>query len=137
MPALLGLDWQEWLTRATVFIVAAAPCALVISIPITLVAAIGTAGRKGILIKGGVHLENLAKIRVVALDKTGTLTSGELKVGEVESFPEGREDEVLSIALTLEAHSDVILFLLTQATIRLFPLRLTRNISHVPPLSTR
>lgn len=76
IPALLGHDWQEWLSRATVFIVAAAPCALVISIPITLVAAIGTAGRRGILIKGGVHLENLAQVRVVALDKTGTLTTG-------------------------------------------------------------
>jgi len=76
VPPLFGLPWEDWVTRATVFIVSAAPCALVISIPITLVAALGTAGRNGLLIKGGVHLENLAKVRVVALDKTGTLTLG-------------------------------------------------------------
>ena len=79
-PLLFTLSWAAWLTRATVFIVAAAPCALVISIPITLVAALGTAARKGVLIKGGGYVEELAKIRVVALDKTGTITSGEPEV---------------------------------------------------------
>ncbi len=105
VPALLGLDWQEWLTRATVFIVAAAPCALVISIPITLVAAIGTAGRKGILIKGGVHLENLARIRVVALDKTGTLTLGQPRVTEIVPLNGADEADVLTLAAALEARS--------------------------------
>lgn len=105
VPALLGLDWQEWLTRATVFIVAAAPCALVISIPITLVAAIGTAGRQGILVKGGVHLENLARIRVVALDKTGTLTLGQPRVTEIVPLNGGSEANVLSVAAALEARS--------------------------------
>jgi len=105
VPALMGLDWQEWLTRATVFIVAAAPCALVISIPITLVAAIGTAGRKGILIKGGVHLENLAKVRVVALDKTGTLTLGKPRVTEIVPLNGQRESDVLRVAAALEARS--------------------------------
>ena len=105
VPALLGMDWQEWLTRATVFIVAAAPCALVISIPITLVAAIGTAGRNGILIKGGVHLENLAGIRVVALDKTGTLTLGRPRVTEVVPLSGHREADVLAVAAALEARS--------------------------------
>ena len=105
VPALMGLDWQEWLTRATVFIVAAAPCALVISIPITLVAAIGTAGRKGILIKGGVHLENLARVRVVALDKTGTLTLGQPQVTEVVPLNGVDESDVLTLAAALEARS--------------------------------
>lgn len=105
VPALMGLDWQEWLTRATVFIVAAAPCALVISIPITLVAAIGTAGRKGILIKGGVHLENLARVRVVALDKTGTLTLGQPQVTEVVPLNGADESDVLTLAAALEARS--------------------------------
>ena len=105
VPALMGLDWQEWLTRATVFLVAAAPCALVISIPITLVAAIGTAGRKGILIKGGVHLENLARVRVVALDKTGTLTLGQPRVTAVVPLNGYRESEVLTTAAALEARS--------------------------------
>jgi len=105
VPALLGLDWQEWLTRATVFIVAAAPCALVISIPITLVAAIGTAGRQGILVKGGVHLENLARVRVVALDKTGTLTLGQPRVTEIVPLNGQSEADVLSAAAALEARS--------------------------------
>ncbi len=76
-PLLFGADWTTWLTRATVFIVAAAPCALVISIPITLVATLGTGARQGVLIKGGMYVEELAKIEVVAMDKTGTITRGE------------------------------------------------------------
>jgi Cd2+/Zn2+-exporting ATPase len=66
-----------------VFIVAAAPCALVISIPITLVATLGTAARRGVLIKGGIYVEELAKVKVVALDKTETLTRGDAEVTDV------------------------------------------------------
>ena len=105
VPGLLGFGWAEWLGRATVFIVAAAPCALVISIPIALVAAIGTAGRQGILIKGGVHLERLAKVRVVALDKTGTLTRGVPEVTAVEPSETVSAEELLSVAAALEARS--------------------------------
>lgn len=82
-PLLFGGSWGDWVTRATVFIVAAAPCALVISIPVTLVASLGTGARQGVLIKGGVHVEELAKVKVVALDKTGTITRGEPEVTEV------------------------------------------------------
>ncbi|HID50619.1 MAG TPA: cation-translocating P-type ATPase [Anaerolineae bacterium] len=82
-PLLLGQDWAEWINRATVFIVAAAPCALVISIPITLVATLGTGARQGVLIKGGVYVEKLATVEVVALDKTGTITRGEPQVTDV------------------------------------------------------
>ena len=104
-PLFFAQEWQEWLTRATVFIVAAAPCALVISIPVTLVAAMGTAGRNGILIKGGVHLENLAKVRVIALDKTGTLTVGKPKVSNVLAFNGTSEKQLLATAAALEARS--------------------------------
>jgi len=104
-PLLFAQEWLEWLTRATVFIVAAAPCALVISIPITLVAAMGTAGRNGILIKGGVHLENLARVRVVALDKTGTLTIGKPKVSNVIALNGTSENQLLATAAALEARS--------------------------------
>jgi len=82
-PLLFSASWVTWITRATVFIVAAAPCALVISIPITLVAALGTGARNGVLIKGGMYVEELAKVKVVALDKTGTLTRGEPEVTDV------------------------------------------------------
>ncbi|NJC98815.1 MAG: cadmium-translocating P-type ATPase [Anaerolineae bacterium] len=82
-PLFFSADWVTWITRATVFIVAAAPCALVISIPITLVASLGTGARQGVLIKGGVYVEELAKVKVVAMDKTGTLTRGEPEVTDV------------------------------------------------------
>lgn len=91
-PLLLSADWVTWITRATVFIVAAAPCALVISIPITLVASLGTGARNGVLIKGGVYVEELAKVKVLALDKTGTLTRGEPEVTDVVLFGENRND---------------------------------------------
>jgi Cd2+/Zn2+-exporting ATPase len=82
-PLFFGAAWVTWITRATVFIVAAAPCALVISIPITLVASLGTGARNGVLIKGGVYVEELAKVKVVAMDKTGTLTRGEPEVTDI------------------------------------------------------
>ena len=110
-PALFGADWHTWLVRATVFIVAAAPCALVISIPITLVAALGTGARKGVLIKGGVYLEELAKVRVIALDKTGTITRGVPEVVAVVPNPgAGRgspptQESVLALASALERRS--------------------------------
>ena len=105
LPPLFGLPWEDWITRATVFVVAAAPCALVISIPITLVAAIGTARRNGLLIKGGVHLENLAKVRIVALDKTGTLTLGRPQVTDVVALDGKSDHEVLAAAVALELRS--------------------------------
>jgi len=85
-PLFFSADWTMWITRATVFIVAAAPCALVISIPITLVASLGTGARQGVLIKGGVYVEELGKVKVVAMDKTGTLTRGEPEVTDVLEF---------------------------------------------------
>ena len=108
-PLFFGGEWAQWVTRATVFIVAAAPCALVISIPITLVSALGTGARQGVLIKGGVYVEELDKIRVVALDKTGTITRGEpevtdvLSIDGVESGPS--EEEILRIAAGIERQS--------------------------------
>jgi Cd2+/Zn2+-exporting ATPase len=108
-PVLAAGSWSVWLERATVFIVAAAPCALVISIPISMVAALGTAARNGVLIKGGVYLEELARVRVLALDKTGTLTYGEPEVTSVElartTHRPLTEPEFLSIAAGLERAS--------------------------------
>jgi len=102
-PLVASASWTEWITRATVFIVAAAPCALAISIPITLVAALGTAARKGVLIKGGIHLEELARIRVVALDKTGTLTRGEPELTDVVVLPSAPEARRMEAALLAAA----------------------------------
>jgi Cd2+/Zn2+-exporting ATPase len=104
---VFGLSWNEAITRATVFIVAAAPCALVISIPITLVATLGTGARRGVLIKGGIFVEELAKIQVIALDKTGTITKGEPEVTEIVLTPNSSktEAELLSAAAAIERHS--------------------------------
>lgn len=115
-PLAFGAPWVTWITRATVFIVAAAPCALVISIPITLVAALGTGARRGVLIKGGVYIEELAKVQVVALDKTGTITHGAPEVTDFVPIPaEGAElekgrsrrsrAETLAVAAGIEARS--------------------------------
>jgi Cd2+/Zn2+-exporting ATPase len=99
-------DWQTWLARAAVVIVAAAPCALVISIPVTYVAAIGNAGRRGVLVKGGVVLEDLATVRVAAFDKTGTLTHGRPELVAVLTAPGIDENEALALAAGVERSSE-------------------------------
>jgi len=104
----LGFSLTAALHRAVVFVVAAAPCALVISVPITLVAALGTGARNGVLIKGGVILERLATIRIIALDKTGTLTRGEPVVTDIvrlDASPHA-ESEMLSRLASIESRSE-------------------------------
>ncbi|HWA08902.1 MAG TPA: cation-translocating P-type ATPase [Opitutaceae bacterium] len=91
--------------RAMTLMVVASPCALVLSIPSAILAAIAWGARHGVLFRGGAAIERLADVRVVALDKTGTLTTGELAVVGTESFPAGREREVLELACALEAKS--------------------------------
>ena len=83
-------------------LVVASPCALVLSIPSAVLAAIAWSARHGILFRGGAAVEKLAGVNTVALDKTGTLTTGELRVETVESFPPGREAEVAQLAFSLE-----------------------------------
>jgi Cd2+/Zn2+-exporting ATPase len=83
-------------------LVVASPCALVLSIPSAVLAAIAWGARHGILFRGGAAVEKLAAVNTVALDKTGTLTTGELRVETVESFPRGREKEVAQLAYSLE-----------------------------------
>jgi Cd2+/Zn2+-exporting ATPase len=106
VPTLLGADPTAWAERAVVFIVAAAPCALVISIPITSVASLGTAARRGVLIKGGLHLEELARVDTVALDKTGTLTRGAPEVADIVVVGAHDAKELLAIAAGIERWSE-------------------------------
>ncbi len=91
--------------RAMTLMVVASPCALVLSIPSAILAAIAWGARHGVLFRGGAAIEKLADIQVVALDKTGTLTTGELAVVGCESYPAGHADEVLQLAYTLESKS--------------------------------
>jgi Cd2+/Zn2+-exporting ATPase len=88
--------------RTMTLLVVSSPCALVLSIPSAVLAAIAWAARHGILFRGGAAVEKLAEVNVVALDKTGTLTTGELRVEKVESFPAGRENEIAQLAYSLE-----------------------------------
>lgn len=105
---LLVLDWdlKTTLYRAMALMVVASPCALVISIPAAVLSAMASAARRGILFKGGMHLEAAAAIKVVALDKTGTLTTGEPGVTAVEPLGERSADEVLLLAASVEALSE-------------------------------
>ncbi len=92
--------------RAMTLLVVASPCALVLSIPSAILAAIAWGARNGILFRGGAAIEKLAEVDLVALDKTGTLTTGELTVVGYESLPPGREAEVIELACALESNSD-------------------------------
>jgi Cd2+/Zn2+-exporting ATPase len=88
--------------RTMTLLVVSSPCALVLSIPSAVLAAIAWAARHGILFRGGAAVEKLADVTAVCLDKTGTLTTGELRVEQVESFPAGRETEIAQLAYSLE-----------------------------------
>jgi len=107
MPLLMGWPWMTAVYKALVLLVIACPCALVISTPVTVVSGLAAAARRGILIKGGVYLEEARKLTVVALDKTGTLTEGKPKlVAKAMLAKTLSEDEVLRIAKSLAARSD-------------------------------
>ncbi|MBI4662904.1 MAG: heavy metal translocating P-type ATPase [Verrucomicrobia bacterium] len=103
VPAFLSNEQnRSAFYRAMTLLVVASPCALVLSIPSAILAAIAWAARRGILFRGGAAVEKLAEVTIVAMDKTGTLTTGELRVERVESFPPGREAEVAQLAYSLE-----------------------------------
>lgn len=105
-PAFLAPEGQRSaFYLAMTLLVVASPCALVLSIPSAILAAVARAARHGVLFRGGAAVENLADIHLVALDKTGTLTTGELRVDQIESFPSGRETEVAELACSVERHS--------------------------------
>lgn len=106
IPPLFGGDFSVWAERAITLAVAGAPCALVMSTPVTVAAAIGSAGKRGLLIKGGLHLENLGKVRVLAFDKTGTLTKGKPVVTDVVALAEFDPAEMLALAAAVEHYSE-------------------------------
>ncbi|SIQ63723.1 Cd2+/Zn2+-exporting ATPase [Alkalispirochaeta americana] len=105
----LAMSWQESVYKAITFMVAASPCALIISTPASILSAIGNGARRGILFKGGVHVEQAGTISVVAFDKTGTLTEGRPRLSDVLSVSELSRQEVLRIAAALEAQSEHVI----------------------------
>ncbi|MEQ9727249.1 heavy metal translocating P-type ATPase [Pseudomonas sp. WHRI 8822A] len=104
-PLLLGGDWFEWVYRALVLLVVACPCALVISTPVSIVSGLAAAARKGILVKGGVYLENGRHITHLALDKTGTLTHGKPVQTDYLALADDTEG-YRQLAASLAARSD-------------------------------
>ncbi|WP_439589134.1 heavy metal translocating P-type ATPase [Hydrogenophaga sp.] len=106
-PLLLGWPWLDAIYKALVLLVIACPCALVISTPVTVVSGLAAAARRGILIKGGVYLEEARKLRTVAVDKTGTVTEGKPRLVAREVIGERvPADAALSIAGSLAGRSD-------------------------------
>lgn len=105
-PLFLGGEWQVWLYRSLVLLVIACPCALVISTPVSIVAALAAAARNGVLVKGGLYIEAPARLAAIALDKTGTLTVGQPAVVEVVPMSGHDERELLERAGALESRSD-------------------------------
>ena len=105
-PLLFGGAWDAWIYRSLVLLVIACPCALVISTPVSIVAALAAAARNGVLVKGGLFIEIPARIRAVALDKTGTLTQGRPAVVEVVPLAGHDETGLLERVAALEARSE-------------------------------
>ncbi len=105
-PLLLAQSWSLWIYNALVMLVIACPCALVISTPVTLVSSLTAAARMGILIKGGVYLEQGKKLQWLALDKTGTLTQGKPEVTDLLSEDARDKQQLLALAGSLSGYSD-------------------------------
>jgi Zn2+/Cd2+-exporting ATPase len=105
-PLLFHQPWTRWVYEALVLLVIACPCALVISTPVTVVSGLASAARRGILIKGGVFLEEGRRLRVIAVDKTGTITEGKPRVRDVRALDSLATDAILRVAASIDAGSD-------------------------------
>ena len=105
-PLVLGAPFDTWFYRALVLLVISCPCALVISTPVSIVSALAGAARRGVLIKGGIHLERLAGVRAIAFDKTGTLTRAAVRVSTVRALNGVTEAELLAMAAAVESRSE-------------------------------
>ncbi len=105
-PLLFNGAWLEWTYRALVLLVIACPCALVISTPVSIVSGLTAMARRGVLIKGGVFLEEIGKLKALAVDKTGTITEGKPRVQQVIPWNGNSEDEIVRIAAAIDTHSE-------------------------------
>ena len=105
-PLIFHGAWLEWTYRALVLLVIACPCALVISTPVSIVSGLTAMARRGVLIKGGVFLEEIGKLKALAVDKTGTITEGKPRVQQVIPWNGKSEEEILRVAAAIDTHSE-------------------------------
>lgn len=105
-PLFFGGIWADWIYRGLALLIAACPCALVISSPVSIISAIGNSAKNGVLIKGGVFLEEAGEIKAIAFDKTGTLTVGRPEVTDIVTVNGTSEKEFLAISAALEKYSE-------------------------------
>lgn len=105
-PLLFHGEWMTWIYRALVLLVIACPCALVISTPVSIVSGLTAMARRGVLIKGGVFLEEIGKLKALAVDKTGTITEGKPRVQQVIPWNGKSEEEILRVAAAIDTHSE-------------------------------
>ena len=106
LPPLFGAAWDTWIYRGLALLIISCPCSLVISTPVSILAALGNATRHGILVKGGTYLEQAAGLRVVAFDKTGTLTEGRPAVSDLVALNGSSPTEVVALAAAVERDSE-------------------------------
>jgi len=135
-PFLLGWTWDQTIYRAMIFLVVASPCALVSSIMPAILSGISNAARKGVLFKGGVHLEQIGQISVIAFDKTGTLTEGKPKVTDIIAFAGHSEPSLLGLAASLEHLSEhpIAKAIVAKAKERNIPLEAASDLQAAPGL---
>jgi len=105
-PLFFGQPWAPWIYRGLALLVVACPCALVVSTPVAIVSAISNAAKNGVLIKGGIYLEEAGALSAIAFDKTGTLTKGQPAVTDIVPLAVSSEDILLKISASLEARSE-------------------------------
>ena len=128
--------FDTWLYRALVLLVVSCPCALVISTPVSIVSALAGAAQQGVLVKGGIHLERLARVRVVAFDKTGTVTTGRLTLDAIHPLDGFSADGLLALAASVESQSEhpIARAILGAAHERSIPLSAPLDVQALPGL---
>ena len=137
VPVLaFGQPLDTWLYRSLVLLVVSCPCALVISTPVSIVSALAGAAQHGVLVKGGIHLERLARVKVVAFDKTGTVTTGRVTLDAVQPLEGFAADEVVRLAGSVESQSEhpIAAAILSAASVRGLRLEAPGAVTALPGL---